>query len=164
MPERSVELPLGCKDLMDVEAIRNWQTVGNRDWPWPVATDRLAYIEGQLAQLLQSAGNSKLVYVSHYQNQGHVMVISDYDLKASVMVAAWRGASEEQNIRKVFEEAGIPLITGPAGPWKTKDALKYTLPVNAEQEARLVCEVFRTGFGLGDLALIDLSRHERKRA
>lgn len=164
MPKRSVELPLGCKDLMDIEAIRNWKPVGDRDWPWRVATDRLAYIEGQLAELLHSAGKSKLVSISRYQDHGQVMVIPDADLGASVIIASWRGASEGQTICQVFEDAGISPITGPLGRWKTKDHLKYTLPVEAADGARLIRELFRVGYGLGDMAVINLSHHERKPA
>ena len=54
--KRSIELPLGRKDLIDVEGIRNWKPTVNPDWP-PAKTDQLAYMEDCLTRLLQSAGN-----------------------------------------------------------------------------------------------------------
>ena len=81
MPKRSLELPLGCKDLMDVEAIRNWKPVVQRAKPFRARTDRLAYIEGQVGELLQSGSASKLISVGRYEDHGQVMIISDPDLR-----------------------------------------------------------------------------------
>ncbi len=62
MPKRGVELPLGCNDLIDVEAIRNW--TGNEHPGWPKRTlDQLGYMEGYLTRLLESAGNAAILSV-----------------------------------------------------------------------------------------------------
>lgn len=164
MPKRSLELPLGCKDLMDVESIRNWKPVVDRGRPFRATTDRLAYIEGQVAELLQLAGTSKLVSVGRYEDHGQVMVISDPDLSASAIFAHWRNALEQEAVRNVFEEHAIPAIIEPVGRWKTKDALKYTLPAEPSDAARLIGRVFCAGYGLGVLAVINVSYHERERA
>jgi hypothetical protein len=58
--KRSIELTPGRKDLVDVEGIRNWKPTVNPDWP-PVKTDQLAYMEGYLTRLLQSAGNAPVL-------------------------------------------------------------------------------------------------------
>jgi len=163
MPKRSVELPSGGKDLIDVEEVREWEPVPHRDHPRQT-TDRLAYIAGPLARLLESVGKSKLVIVSRYQNQGQIMVISDPGLPTPIISALWHRATQAQAVRSVFEEAGIPAITGPVGTWKTKDELKYALPVEASEAARLIGEVFQAGYGLEVLSVINLSYHERKRA
>ena len=92
------------------------------------------------------------------------MVISDSDLHASIIVAFGRSGSEVQTIRRVFEDGGFAPVTGPLGRWKTKDGLKYTLPVEAADGARVIGELFRVGYGLGDLAVIRLTHHERDRA
>lgn len=164
MPKRSVELPLGCKDLMDVEAIRNWKSVGGLDLPWRETADQIAYIEGQLAEFLQAAGMPKLVSLSRHRDYGQVMVTSDPELSASTILAHSRDATEQQAIRKVFEEAGMPPLTGPVGRWKFRNALKYQLPAQSSDGARLIGELFRSGYGLGDLTVIHLSYHEPKRA
>ncbi len=164
MPKRSLELPLGCKDLMDVEAIRNWKPAVHRSRPFRAKTDRLAYIEGQVAELLQLAGTSKLVSVGRYGYDGQIMVISDPDLSASAVFAHWRNGPEQEAIRNVLEEHGIPAITEPVGRWKTKNSLRYTLPAEPSDAARLIGQVFCAGYGLGVLAVINLSYHERERA
>jgi len=161
MPKRSVELPLGCKDILDVEEVRQWKPVFHQDWPG-LTSDRLAYIEGQLVQRLQAAGKSKLVGIACSQDRGQIIVTSNADLAAPIIFASWHSAAEEQALRGVFEEAGISPATGPLGRWKAKDLLKYALPVEASRVARLVGEVFRAGYGLGDLSLINLWYHERK--
>jgi hypothetical protein len=164
MPKRSLELPFGCKDLIDVETIRNWKPVADRVRPFRATIDRLAYVEGQIAELLRLGGTAKLVSVSRHHDHGQLMVISDPDLSVSAVFAHWRDAHEEEALRKVFEEQGISSITGPVGGWKTKDALRYILPSEPLDAARLIGQVFCNGYGLGALAEVNLSYHERKRA
>src|SRR2546428_11532429 len=107
---RSIELPLGCKDLIDVEEIRNWKPAGRSNWStWK--EDQLAYLEGYVTRLLESAGKSTLVGISRHLDWGQVMVIPDADLVASVIFASWNGAAQEQAVRDVFEGAGIPSVT-----------------------------------------------------
>jgi hypothetical protein len=158
MPERSVELPLGCKNLMDVEAIRNWKPAVEQPWPWRAASDRLAYIEGQLADLLEAAGKSKLVSIWLHK----VTVVADRDLNGSTILVQWRDAAEQESIRQVFEEGGIAATTEPLGRWKIKNGLKYTLPAEASSAARLIGEVLRNGYGLQMMAVIHLTCFEQK--
>src|SRR5215475_12826789 len=82
--QRGVELPLGCKDLIDLEEIRNWRPPIYRYWP-QATTDRLAYIEGSVAQFLQFERSSKLVVISRHLNQGQIMVISYSRLSGSIL-------------------------------------------------------------------------------
>jgi hypothetical protein len=164
MPIRSVDLPYGCKDLLDVDAIRNWKPAGERVRPWRETTDRLAYIEGQMAELFQTAGRSKLIYLSRHEDHGRVLIISDNDLNASVVAASWRNAVELEAIRSVFDEARVPSRTEPVGHWETKDALKYALPAKDSDAAGLIGQVFRAGYGLEALGVIKLLYHDRKPA
>jgi len=152
-PERGVELPLDCKDLIDIDEIRYWTPVAHPDWP-PRTTDKLAYIEGYLARLLQTAGESPLVFLSCNQERGQVMVIRDPDPVGPAVFASCNGAAQEQVLRAIFEEAGMLPITGPVGRWKGKCSLIYPLPVDPSMAARFIGEVFRAGYGLGDLASI----------
>ncbi len=163
MPKRSVELPLGCKDLFDLEQVRNWKPAPQREWPSPTS-DRLAYIEGQLAGLLQSGGKSKAVGVSRYEDHGQIMVISDPNLAASVLFASWHTATQEQALRRLFEEAGTSAAAEPVGRWKSKHSMKYLLPAEPSAAARFIGEVLRAGYGLGELSVINLSYHEAKPA
>jgi hypothetical protein len=51
---RSLDLQLGCKDLMDVEAIRDWKAASHPDKFRPLTEDRLAFVEGFLAGRLKA--------------------------------------------------------------------------------------------------------------
>ena len=56
---RSLDLQLGCKDLMNVEAIRDWKAASHPDKFRPLTEDRLAFVEGFLAERLKTTGHSK---------------------------------------------------------------------------------------------------------
>lgn len=162
--KRSIELPLGCKDLIDVEDMRSWKGASLPDWFKPPTTDRLAYMEGFLARRLESAGKSILVVMSRHLDQGQLSVDADSDLIEPVIFAVWNGATQEQTIRDVFEEARISRATEPVGRWKGKRSLKYLLPIDPSKAVRLIGEVFRMGYGLGDLSFVSLWHYERRAA
>lgn len=147
---------------MDVEAIRNWKPAVEQPWPWRASSDRLAYIEGQLADLLEAAGKSKLVSIWLHKDYGQVTVMADRDLNGSTILVQWRDAAEQESIRKVFEEGGMAASTEPLGRWQIKNALKYTLPAEASSAARLIGEVLRNGYGLQMMAVIHLTCCEQK--
>src|SRR5437588_116481 len=111
-PTRSVDLPQGCKDLMDVEDIRNWTSLANQSWrAWP--SDQLAYMEGFLAGILHEAGRSPLVCISAHSDRGHVMVRPDPDPAGPAVFAHCSGKAQKQAVKAVFEEARISPIEGP---------------------------------------------------
>jgi len=154
-PKRCIELPLGCEDLIDVEEIRSWKAARHPDWLRPPTTDRLAYSEGFLARRLESAGESTVVCISGYLDQGQVFFKADGALLFPVIFALWNGAAQERSIRSVFEERGISPATEPIGRWKAKRSLKYLLPTDPSEAARLIGEVFRVGYSLGDFSLVN---------
>ena len=157
---RSVELPLGCKDLIDVQDIRDWKSVTRPDWLL-LTKDRLAYMEGYLTRLLQQAGKSPLVLISRHQDGGSVLVVRDVDLVVPVVFVSWNGATQEHAVRAVFEQAGISPITEPVGRWKAKHSLKYPLATDHSIAAQFITGVFRMGYGLGDLASISMWYREK---
>jgi hypothetical protein len=87
MPKRSIELPLGCKDLPDVEARRSWTShrEGTRPKIWG---DQLACCEGFLAGLLHQAGGTVLVGISVFQRRGQVHLLPDPTLATPVVFAS----------------------------------------------------------------------------
>ncbi len=160
-PSRSIELPLGCKDLTDVPDKRNWKPVARPNWP-NREVDQLEYLEGRLARLLELAGKSVLVGVSRHQDRGEILVIPDADLCMAVIFASWNGAAQERAIRTVFNEASSAQVPEPVGRWKAKRALKYRLPSHPPEAAHFIGELFRAGYGLDDLASVSLLYHEPK--
>jgi hypothetical protein len=161
--DRSIELPLGCKDLLDLEEIRSWKPGTGHSQP-NISTDQLAYLEGYLAGLLESSGGSVLVGISLFQGMGHVYLIPDAALQAPVIFASWNGASQEHALRRALEEAGLQPATEPVGRWKASRTWKYLLPPSPAAAARAIGQIFRTGYGLGDLASVTLWYHEPRTA
>jgi hypothetical protein len=178
--ERSIELPLGCKDLLDVEAIRTWTPpelwlrTGPEVW-W----DRLAYCEGFLTGLLQSAGRTVLVNISVFQGSAHVEVFPGHT--GPFVVAWWNGATQQQAVASAFEEAGVQiygwvphptalqkLVRGLLVLWaakrKNRRWLGCVLPGKPSASARLICQLLRNGYSLGALNNIAFSYHAPKKA
>jgi len=158
--ERSLELPLGYKDLFDLQEVRNWRPYARPRWLRP-STDRLAYIEGYLTRLLESAGKSQVVCISRFQGAGQVTVIRDPDVEGRVLFALWHNVAQEQALLTLFEEVSLSPISEPVGRWKGKQSLRYPLPPDACAAARLIGEVLRAGYGLSDLAIINVYYHEK---
>ena len=161
--DRSIELPLGCKDLLNIEEVRNWKPVTGHNRP-KLSTDKLAYLEGYLAKLLESAGNSALVGISVFQGMGHIHVIPDATIPAAVIFASWNGAAQELAIRNALDAEGLQPAAEPVGRWKTGRSWKYLLPGDPSCAARAIGQVFRSGYGLGDYTSITLWHHEPKTA
>src|SRR5262245_2211731 len=116
MPERSIELPLGCKDLIDVAEIRKWQTA--RHW-LDVVQDQLAYMEGYLTRLIESTSESYGLWLSRFQDRGSVSVVRDSQLKDKVLFASWSSIVQRRNLEAFFAESGSVAISPPVGRWKT---------------------------------------------
>jgi hypothetical protein len=161
--ERSVKLPFGCKDLGELEEVRNWRGGALKTWPM-IQVDQLAYLEGYLAGLFESFGGHVLVGISLFQGRSHLHLLPDSSLPAPVLFASWNGAAQEPAVRTALEEAGLEPATEPVGRWKAKRTLKYVLPGEASLAARLIGQVLRTGYGLGDLAEVRIWNHEPKTA
>jgi len=162
---RSIALPLGCKDLMDVEAIRDWKAASHPDVFKPLTKDHLAFVEDFLAERLETAGHSTLVGIWRFLDRGQIFVHKDPELVVPVVVAIWNGPAQEQAIRGTFEDAGISAATEPIGRWKEgKRLLKYLLPTATSKAAQLIGEVLRVGYGLNNLSMVSLYYHERNAA
>ena len=157
---RSIELPLGCKDLSDVSQMGNWEPSATPS-NWPKRTeDKLAYSEGYLARLFTSVSKGAIVSISRFQDHGSVTMIPDAELGALFVAVSWNGATQERAVRAVFEEEGISPVER-ADRWKPhKRGLRYALPAEPVVAAKFIGKLFRDGYGLGDLSRVVFWYHE----
>ncbi len=121
-------------------------------------------MEGYLGEIFRSAGHSYLAGVSRRLDLGWITVIEDTSLTSPVAFAQWHGADEKQAVQTVFDEAGLAPISGPLGRWKTGHSLNYPLPADPAEAARLIGDVFRAGYNLGNSTSINISYQKAKAA
>ena len=105
-----------------------------------------------------------MVGISLFKGMGRVRVIPDAALPATVIFASWKGAVQENSVRSALEEAGLHPVAEPVGRWKDSRSWKYLLPSSPLSAARAVGQIFRTGYGLGDLTPITIWCHEARTA
>ena len=161
--DRSIQLPLGCKDLFDVAEIQNWKPGTGHNQP-KISTDKLAYVEGYLAATLDSLGGHVLVGIHVFQGRSYIHLLPDPALAAPVLFASWNGAAQEQALRTALNDAGLEPAPEAVGRWKARQTLKYLLPADSSLAAKLIGQLFRTGYGLSDLAEVSIWSHDPKPA
>jgi len=157
MPKRSIELPLGCKDLIDDPAISASEARERRRGP---VRDQLAYMEGYLARLIDSASGSYGLWLSRFQDRGMAGVIRDQHFGDRALVAAWRSVVQQRMLAAYFQDVPAVPISPPIGRWKTRKCIIYRLPSEPLAAARFAGEVFRGGYGLCDTSVISLDYHD----
>jgi len=148
--KRSITLPEGCKDLIDVLRLDK-PTSG----PARAEPGSLADVEAHIARQLQAAAKfSNLVILwGHTVNNIQVVLIEG-------TLNLWAGMEAsgptEAAVRKVFAQAGIPLA---GAPFKTLVAptqvLGWQLPGNPGAAAGLICALLRNGYGVADAARLE---------
>lgn len=150
-PERSIKLPPGCKDLIDVigksglTSIIDWQTVNTKE---------LASVEGHLADVLRLAGGFHQIYVSCRVDAGLIVAMTASKFTENELTASCKGRSEHQAVRNISKRAGLSPITSPARGAKLACSLRFRLPPEPTEIAWLIGDLFRAGYGLRDSSKI----------
>ena len=171
LQKRSIQLPKGCKDLIDVlRPPRVWGAVGETIYygePFPKAdrieTGGLAHVEHYLSRLLQSAAKRKTLLISSPDWRAWC-VLAHYDdvLTVTVFVECSESLREEA-VRGLFIEAGIAptvdYVSSAEGV--PKRGLAYPLPADASRAAQLTAELMRRAYGVTDVAALDFLYDER---
>jgi hypothetical protein len=145
--KRSITLPEGCKDLIDVLRLDK-PTSG----PDPGEPGGLADVEAHIARQLQAAAKFSILLIlwGHAVNIIQVVLIEG-TLNLWAGMEAW--GPTEAAVREVFEHAGIPLA---GEPLKTLAAptqvLGWQLPGSAGAAAGLICDLLRSGYGVAEVA------------
>src|SRR6266567_6742645 len=134
---RGVELPQGCKDLIDL--LRN----DPEDLPATIrrTTEGVDQLDNYVSRLLSSP--------SHYC----VLSILDFDLETGVFLERCKGVltvivviktasgAKEQAVREAFREAGVPISAEVTETGGGARVLRYPLPVLGPDVVGLIRKV-----------------------
>ena len=148
--KRSITLPEGCKDLVDV--LRLDKPTSGPGAPEPGS---LADVEAHIARQLQAAAEASILVIlwGDAVNVIHV-VRTKGTLDLFACMAA--GGPTEAAVREVFEHAGIPLAHDFLKVLAAAtQLLGWQLPGTSGAAAGLVCGLLHTGYGLAEAARLE---------
>jgi len=159
--KRGVELPEGCKDLIDVLQKGNQGSVHKPD---RVAEEGLANIEGYLSSMLASPAKRKFLSIFWFEHEDKIclpLLFIGGVINALLLVAC-TDAERERAVRAVFAQAGIaPVQDLAVHNWGHAEAesrwLRYPVPATAREAACLIIELLRTAYGLPETAKLDFT-------
>jgi hypothetical protein len=157
---RSISLPIGCKDLIDVVAIRNCKP--DTHCKHTRFGDHLAVIERDLPRLLQPTGKfPRVVIATHYrkhleEDRGYVSVIQGCVSEGPVVDAICKDRSQEQLVQSAFAKKRISPVLEPKRLRSKRSLTRYPLPTDIFVAAQLIGEIFRAGYGLDNRTMIAL--------
>ena len=164
--QRGIELPAGCKDLIDVLRIEHRRVSAPNRAP----AEGLADLQRYVSLLMDSKAKLRRLTISFRHGRLPItLALSPFCtgygpwlVSISVFVDPTKPA-EEQAVRRVFDEAGIApliksLVTG-VGPVR---ALHYPLPSDACDAGRIVAEVLRSAFDVTEQAPLWFDYLERR--
>jgi hypothetical protein len=165
--QRNIQLPPGCKDLMDVLRTLHRKDCGKED----NCKEGLGDIARYLARLLEPRGaESRQVVIFCYAQRAVVSLdfgpfllgCRPSGLSALIFVDGSEPL-QEQAVRTVFEQAGIPpfLASGVPGMEGPTRVLRYALPSTLEDASRVITTLFRRGFGVGEEARLGFQFFDR---
>jgi hypothetical protein len=145
--KRGVELPAGCKDLIDVlqqakrHSASSTLTVSSAEALTDVAKHVLRLVElGAKSKYLVITWHEMMNYVQ-FMNQGEVV---------TALVVVHENTHREQAVRGVFSAAGLaPTLDEAAAGWSVR-VLGYPLPDAAAAIEELISDLLRTGYGLAE--------------
>lgn len=142
--KRGIELPAGCKDLIDVLAPpREAQ----------ITVEGLPHIERYLSRLLQSPAQRRSVWIISYAPVTPVILGLIHTTKGPLPLHAviFVAQGRERPIRKVLDEAGIQLKQDdaiPAGDGDFSHVFAGPIPADVTNAARVVSDLLQRGYGL----------------
>jgi hypothetical protein len=144
--KRGVQLPAGCKDLIDVLQRGKGRAAAKFTF-WPAV--RPPALAKYLSRLLRPAtGVSQLVIAwtaiscdyLHFKNEAGRLTIQSI---------IWDETNREAAVRGVFAAAGLPpILDAPAPGASFMRVLEHRLPNSASEIEKLTLDVLGRGFGL----------------
>jgi hypothetical protein len=153
--KRGVDLPPGCKDLIDV--LRR----GNRAPTTALTSSSVqgpASISRHLPKLLEPGTRSKdLVITWHEMNYVHLM---NREGVITALTVIHENTHREQAVRGVFSAAGLVPVRDEAVAGGAVRVLIYPLPAAESRIGELVCDLLRKGYGLAEAFRIEVGSWE----
>src|SRR5437879_6032211 len=143
--KRSVELPAGCKDLIDVlqQAKR-----------YPASTLTIRSAEGltdvakHLLRLLELGAKSRYLVITWHE-MNYVQLMNQEGVLTALAVVH-ENTHREQAVRGVFGAAGLrPILDEALAGWSVR-MLAYSLQGGASSTPELISDLLRTGYGLAE--------------
>jgi hypothetical protein len=148
--KRSITLPEGCKDLIDVLRLGKPASGPARAEP-----GSLADVEAHIARQLRAAAKVSFLLILWGHEGNHIQVgLIGGTLNLWAIMEDW--GPTEAAVREMFEHAGIPLASNPMEtPAAPTQVHGWQLPRSAGAAAGLVCGLLRTGYGLAEAARLE---------
>jgi hypothetical protein len=151
--KRNIELPLGCKDLIDVLPPPKEASI-------PV--EGLAHIERYLSRVLQTPTGRRSVWIYSFSIPVHLsLVYAKGLLRALIFFTAER----EEPIRAFLSKSGIlPTQDNMMDSGPFSRFILCSLPSDVAVAGRFVSELLQCGYGLPEDVLLDFHYHEEDAA
>ena len=153
--ERSVALPAGCKDLIDV-------LQQPKRHPASTLTVRsaegLADVAKHLLRLLELGAKSWYLVITWHE-MNYVQLMNE-EAVLTALAVVHENTHREQAVRGVFSAAGLaPTLDEAVAGWSVR-VLGYPLPVGASSIEELISDLLRTGYGLAENAGLNFESWE----
>lgn len=160
--KRSIELPFGCKDLVDVLASANREPNSKAGWK---LLNGLQETERYLAGLLLTPTALLYLEISITHTQHRLQLAPIRDQLCILLSIDGSDKGRLSRIRNFFSDAQIPAIVDVMGSISVIDAnsrriLILPLPVVAVDAAELIARVLREGFAVSEEAQIYIASNE----
>jgi len=153
--KRSVELPAGCKDLIDVLQQAKGQ---------PASTLTVRSAEGlrdvakHLLRLLELGAKCRYLVITWHEMNYVQLMNQEGELTAQAVVH--ENTHREQAVRGVFGAAGLaPIVDEAVAGWSVR-VLGYPLPEGASIIEELISDLLRTGYGLAENVRLEFGSWE----
>jgi hypothetical protein len=168
--QRGVDLPDGCKDLIDVLQ-QPWliqatsRARAERFSASDYSTGTFGHIELNVSRLFMSAAEVRVLTILCAASKERKVVISLICHGAALAVTLFLEDEEigrESTIRALFAEADAAAVGSTVGA--SSRLLRFPLPACAIRAAQLTADLLRKGFGLAEGSTLFFYYHETPRA
>ena len=166
--KRSVTLPEGCKDLLDVLQPSRRSKATKPGWVAApvVKTDHfqangLPHLGEYVSKLLDSASNFFAVMITHHRDRPPIVLTRNRIDNLFAVAVFDNEPSTRTVIKAFFVQEGVEPLLGHSGQVAIgASSLVYPLPLNASRATDLATGLLRTAYRLSDDAGLDFRYYE----